>query len=72
MKMNHRGLEIDWYLKNGKYGKSRITKDSNGNEYVIGDYSWNAINPNKKETIENRMFFNVSSNKEQIECLQCS
>lgn len=32
--------QVKWYYKNGRYA-SRITKDSDGKEYVIGDWSWN-------------------------------
>ena len=54
-----RPLEIKWYRKNGRF-KERITKDGNGNEYVIGDYSWNTFkNKNKLEHIELDMNFAI-------------
>jgi hypothetical protein len=51
--MNIREMEILWYRKNGKY-KDRITADSNGDDYVIGDWSWNRMteNKDKQEFIE--------------------
>lgn len=43
--MSVREKELAWYRKHGKYKNSRIVKDANDNDYVIGDFSWN----NKKE-----------------------
>ncbi|MFZ2172351.1 MAG: hypothetical protein WAW61_22285 [Methylococcaceae bacterium] len=48
--MNIREVELSWYRKNGKHDE-RIAKDSNGNEYVIGDDSWNS-NPKNKDQHE--------------------
>jgi hypothetical protein len=51
--MNIREMEIEWYRKNGRH-KARIATDSNGDEYVIGDWSWNRMteNKDKQEFIE--------------------
>ena len=42
-----RQVELDWYGENGCYPDTRITKDSDGREYVIGDDSWNRKPANK-------------------------
>ena len=46
--------EVIWYGKNGKYPE-RIAKDNNSKLYVIGDWSWNRLYPNKFEEIERQM-----------------
>lgn len=46
--------EIDWYRRYGKYPE-RITGDSHGAQYVIGDQSWNQRNPHRPEAIEHLM-----------------
>lgn len=46
--------EIFWYKKHGKY-KDRITVDSNGLKYVIGDWAWNRKNADRKEYIEDKI-----------------
>jgi len=33
-------IQVRWYRKYGRFPE-RITKDINGKEYVIGDWSWN-------------------------------
>lgn len=43
--------EVEWYRKYGKHPE-RIVKDSSGQLYVIGDFSWNRPNTNKKEEFE--------------------
>ena len=40
-------LEVEWYEKHGKF-PSRITRDSQGVRYVIGDFTWN-----ERKTSEN-------------------
>ena len=47
--------EVGWYHRFGKYPNERIRKDGNGNEYVIGDWSWSRNYPDKDETIEIRL-----------------
>lgn len=42
-----RKIELDWYRKNGKHKRRRIKEDANGNEYVVGDWSWNKFPKNK-------------------------
>lgn len=32
--------DVRWYKKHGRFPR-RITKDRNGKEFVIGDWSWN-------------------------------
>lgn len=46
-----RSDEVIEYRESGKYPR-RITTDINGNEYVVGDWSWNIQNPNSEEYIE--------------------
>ena len=57
--MNIRLAELRWYRKYGKYAKERIIKDSQGKNYVIGDYSWNRkdVNKNRQEFVEPEMSF---------------
>ena len=45
-------IEIGWYKRNGKYPKSRIVKDNNGDPYMIGDWAWNRDNTNKEEEVK--------------------
>jgi hypothetical protein len=61
--------QVSWYRKHGRFPLERITKDSKGNEFVVGDVSWNLNNhqacrackrpypnePNRYEVIEDRM-----------------
>lgn len=53
MKIQER--EINWYLNYGKYPQLRIARSRSGEQYVIGDWSWNSRHPNQQENIENRM-----------------
>lgn len=46
--------ELVWYRKFGAY-PSRITRDRSGNEYVIGDWSWNGNPRNPREYVEHLM-----------------
>lgn len=46
--------ELAWYRKHGKYPE-RITSDSKGLQYVIGDWAWHRKYPRKSEFIEERM-----------------
>jgi len=43
--------EVAWYRANGRYPQTRIVKDSLGQEYVIGDWSWSR-GPYPPEIIE--------------------
>ncbi len=63
MNTTYRQQELAWYMKNGKHGESRIAVDSNGDRYVIGDFSWNKTNPNKKEFIERDSEFDLETTK---------
>jgi hypothetical protein len=47
----HCAYEVAWYQIHGKFS-DRITQDSQGVEYVIGDWSWNRHNPDRNEMIE--------------------
>ena len=59
--MNPKPLEVKWYKENGMYPE-RITKDSGGKEYVIGDYSWNTFkNKARLESIEPTMNLAIRS-----------
>lgn len=40
-------LEVEWYNKHGKF-PSRITRDSQGVRYVIGDFMWNKNRPSER------------------------
>ena len=51
---NQARLELAWYKLNGKYA-DRITKDATGQEYVIGDWSWNRLHPDRVEHFEHRI-----------------
>ncbi len=53
-----REKEVDWYKRNGRH-KKRIALDANGNEYVIGDWSWNRGN-RPEEFIEPQMNVDIS------------
>ena len=55
--MSIRTIELKWYRKNGKHKRRRIVEDANGNEYVIGDWSWNRnpANKNRQEFVEPEM-----------------
>lgn len=43
--------EVEWYTAHGKYPE-RIARDSMGQRYVIGDWSWNLLHTDKPEVIE--------------------
>jgi len=47
----NREFEIRWYRQFGKYPE-RITKDRSGQQYMVGDWSWNRNYPEKAETVE--------------------
>lgn len=49
--LDYTSEEVAWYRKHGKYPE-RIVRDSEGNEYVIGDESWNDLFPHKPECVE--------------------
>lgn len=51
--MDPRELEVEWYRTNGKYPE-RIVREhgGKGREYVVGDWSWNRLHPDKPEFIE--------------------
>ena len=44
-------LSVDWYRKNGKYPE-RIRTDGDGVEYIVGDWSWERMNPDKPEYVD--------------------
>lgn len=46
--------EVIWYRKNGKYPERIVTNNQN-KLYVIGDWSWNRLYPNKFEEAEKQM-----------------
>lgn len=52
-----RAFEVAWYRKNGKHPKERIKLDSNGCQYVVGDFSWNRNTTRPQEYIEPDMMF---------------
>ena len=44
--------ELNWYFRYGKY-KERISKDrKTEGTYVVGDFAWNKLHPDKQEYIE--------------------
>ena len=43
--------EVNWYLINGAY-RERIATGKSGQQYVIGDSSWNTRRTTKYEVIE--------------------
>lgn len=47
--------EVEWYLRNGAHGRERIARTKDGEEYVIGDWSWNRETGRSVEFIELRM-----------------
>jgi|SRR6185369_16100024 len=47
-------MEVEWYRVCGKYPELRIKKDTSGNAYVIGDWSWSR-GKYPPEVIEPRM-----------------
>jgi len=51
--MNIREIELIWYRENGRY-PDRIATAASGEEYVIGDESWNSRheNKNRQEFVE--------------------
>ena len=49
-----RPIEVAWYRQHGEYPQ-RIARDSSGNEYVIGDASWNARHEWARERVEPQM-----------------
>ena len=54
---NHRILqasEVAWYFKHGRYPELRIVRDGHGQQYVIGDWSWNRMAV-PREIIEDSM-----------------
>jgi hypothetical protein len=44
--------EVAWYRKFGRYPNHRIRKDFRGQEFVIGDWSWNKMHPKNQEHFE--------------------
>lgn len=52
--MSYGAREVQWYLRNGRYPKHRISRDATGQEYVIGDDGWNHPS-NPPEWIEQQM-----------------
>ena len=66
--MHIRDAEIEWYRAHGKH-PDRITKEAVRpfHPYVIGDHSWNAANPDRKEFIEAYM----SNDLPPCECEKC-
>lgn len=53
--------EVDWYRRYGKHGESRIRQNRDGVNYVIGDWSWNRLYPEKLEFVESAMSRYLSS-----------
>lgn len=51
--------EVRWYKQNGKYPE-RITTDSRGRAFVVGDRDWNRRHRKKMEYIEDEMNANLS------------
>jgi hypothetical protein len=52
MKADGNMREVEWYKRNGKYPLQRIARCSDGAPYVVGDWSWNRLHPEKHELIE--------------------
>lgn len=48
---NYQAWEVEQYRLYGNY-PDRITRDSSGQEYMIGDWSWNRLPQNKREFFE--------------------
>jgi len=46
--------ETQWYRSNGHY-QERVRIDRDGQQYVVGDWSWHRNHPEKSECIEPRM-----------------
>ncbi len=46
--------EVAWYRQHGKH-KDRIRTDRQGVDYVIGDWSWNRLYPERKEFVDEFM-----------------
>ena len=49
-----RVAEIRWYNKHGKH-PDRIVLDTSSIPYVIGDWSWNRLRPDREEFVEGEM-----------------
>lgn len=47
--------EVEWYRRHGKYPRERIVRNSEGEPYVIGDWSWNRQANRPYETVEAQM-----------------
>lgn len=47
--------EVDWYRRYGRHASRRIRRDSQGYDYVIGDWSWNRKPGNPAEFIDDHM-----------------
>lgn len=47
--------QVKWYRAHGKYPEQRISRTREGDEYVIGDWSWNRTQKHNPERIEGRM-----------------
>lgn len=65
--MNAGLFYLDWYRTHGKYPSERIVRahSGTGEEYVIGDWSWNLLHPDKHEVIERQMESSLFANCER-------
>lgn len=61
--MDPRPHEVAWYREHGKYPE-RIGRTNDGREFVIGDWSWNLLNPTRQEVIEQQMESSRFANSE--------
>lgn len=54
---SRQAAEVRWYRKHGKYPDHRIKREyrGQGQEYVVGDWSWNRNHPDHPETVEPMM-----------------
>lgn len=51
----HCAAEVAWYRQHGKHS-DRIRRAATGEEYVVGDWSWNRKHTDRHEVIEPRMW----------------
>lgn len=47
-------FQVRWYRRVGRH-QDRVRRDSHGVEYVVGDWSWNRLYPQRPEFIDSRM-----------------
>ncbi len=52
--------DVTWYTQNGKY-INRIGVDASDVVYIVGDWSWNRIHPDKYEMVDELLAKNRES-----------